>query len=177
MKEFLVLTAVGPDRPGLVDAISEYLLERGANIESSRMAILGGEFAVILLLSADAEAANRIEADRETLAERSGLTISLKETTERPPKEVESIPYDIRAVSLDHPGIVHVVAHALAQMGINVASLETRTTPAPVTGTPLFSMHLEVEVPVALAGANLRSTLQKIGKDAGIDLEIRRAKV
>jgi len=177
MKEYLVLTAVGPDRPGIVDAIAEFLAERGANIESSRMAILGGEFAVILLLSADAAAADRIEAERDALAARSGLAVTLKETTAKPPRAVESIPYEIRAVSIDHPGIVQTIAHALAQSGVNVTSLETRTTPAPVTGTPLFSMHIEVEVPATLKGAKLRQTLEEIGRDAGIEMEIHPARI
>ena len=47
---YVVLTAVGPDRPGLVNALASLIRDAGANIEDSRMAILGGEFAVILLI-------------------------------------------------------------------------------------------------------------------------------
>ena len=50
-RRYVVLTAVGPDRPGLVNQLSSLIREAGASIEDSRMAILGGEFAMILLVS------------------------------------------------------------------------------------------------------------------------------
>ncbi|MBM3890900.1 MAG: glycine cleavage system protein R, partial [Verrucomicrobia bacterium] len=45
MRQYLVVSAVGQDRPGIVDRISEFILDHDCNIEDSRMAILGGEFA------------------------------------------------------------------------------------------------------------------------------------
>src|SRR3954467_5650695 len=52
-KSYLVLTAVGADRPGLVSEISSLVLAAGANLEDSRMAIPHGEFALLLLVSGD----------------------------------------------------------------------------------------------------------------------------
>src|SRR6478736_5921429 len=46
-----VLTLTGPDRIGIVDEVTGLLLERGGNVETSRMARLGGEFAVLMLVS------------------------------------------------------------------------------------------------------------------------------
>ena len=53
MLAYIVLTAIGPDRPGLVDEISSFLAARKINIEDSRMAVLGGEFAIIMLASGE----------------------------------------------------------------------------------------------------------------------------
>src|SRR5258708_19915436 len=44
------LTAIGRDRPGIVARIARVLLDHGLNIEDSQMRILGGRFALILLL-------------------------------------------------------------------------------------------------------------------------------
>ena len=53
-QSYLVLTALGPDRPGLVRELSEFVAERGVNIDDSRMAILGAEFGgVALVVKAD----------------------------------------------------------------------------------------------------------------------------
>ena len=49
-KTFLVISAVGADHPGLVNDLSRSILEYGCNIEDSRMTVLGGEFAAILLV-------------------------------------------------------------------------------------------------------------------------------
>ena len=50
MKEYLVLSGMGPDKPGIVKAISEAAYNTGCSIEDSRMVLLGGEFAILVLL-------------------------------------------------------------------------------------------------------------------------------
>src|SRR3954454_4990104 len=55
MQNNFVLTLTGPDRIGIVDRVTRLLLERGGNVETSRMARLGGEFAILMLVSIPAE--------------------------------------------------------------------------------------------------------------------------
>ncbi len=69
---FLVLSALGPDRPGLVAEITEYLTKRGANVEDSRMAVLGGEFGVLVLVSGAPEEVAAVERDRAVSPRRQG---------------------------------------------------------------------------------------------------------
>ncbi len=78
---YLVLTAVGPDRPGLVNDLSSLIAAAGANLEDSRMAILGGEFAVILLISASADALERTRRLGADVESETGLRCMLKETS------------------------------------------------------------------------------------------------
>jgi glycine cleavage system transcriptional repressor len=49
MQKTFVLTLTGPDRIGFVEKVTGLLLERGGNVETSRMARLGGEFAILML--------------------------------------------------------------------------------------------------------------------------------
>ena len=51
MKNHALLTAFGADRVGIVDDLTSLILEARCNVEESRMSVLGGEFAVILLFS------------------------------------------------------------------------------------------------------------------------------
>ncbi|MCK5262904.1 MAG: glycine cleavage system protein R, partial [Gammaproteobacteria bacterium] len=51
MNQKLVITALGADRPGIVDELSNTLLTHQLNIEDSRMSVLGGEFAILLLVT------------------------------------------------------------------------------------------------------------------------------
>jgi glycine cleavage system regulatory protein len=48
----LILTVIGPDRPGLVRALSEAVAARGGSWLESRMARLAGQFAGIVLVDA-----------------------------------------------------------------------------------------------------------------------------
>lgn len=179
MPHYAVLTAVGEDRPGLVDAISKFILEGGCNIEDSRMAVLGGEFAMLLLVAGEKPVLDKLLAGAATAGERVGLSVQAKPTRAPggagPGARSGSIPFEIAAYSMDHPGIVQRVAHFLAERKINVRSLETRLSHAPTTGLPLFSLHATVDVPASTKVAELRRGLEEIGARENIDIEVRPA--
>jgi glycine cleavage system transcriptional repressor len=154
-KDYLVLTAAGEDRVGLVEAVSAKISETGCNIEESRMTVLGGQFAIIMLTSGPWNALSKLEGQLEALGRQLGLAIIHKRTKEKERRE-PTIPYHVEAVALDHPGIVHSLASFFARFGINIEELATDTYPAPHTGTPMFSVHIEVGVPASTHISTLR---------------------
>src|SRR5579871_6398305 len=108
---YLVLSALGPDRPGLVAEVTHYVTERGGNIEDSRMAVLGGEFGVMMLVSGTGDEIARIGADREKLCASTGLDVTARDT--KSPEEhrrSQSIPCVITCDAIDNPGIVRAVS-------------------------------------------------------------------
>lgn len=164
----VVLTAVGPDRPGLVRAISSVVLGASASVEDSRMAILGGEFALIMLVSGAEAAVSRVERELEGLEAELGLEFVFKRTKPEPQRKV--LPHAMTVTGVDRPGIVHVVTDLLAKRSVNVASLESRVTFAPDSGTPLFVLEAELQVPSEVALAELRSELAALCQDENLDL-------
>ncbi len=68
MQTNFILTLTGPDRIGIVDEVTGLLFERGGNVETSRMARLGGEFAVLMLVSMPADQFSGLEKGLEALA-------------------------------------------------------------------------------------------------------------
>ncbi|MDX8399706.1 MAG: ACT domain-containing protein [Gallionellaceae bacterium] len=102
---FLVITASGEDKVGLVDHLSCKIAESGCSIEESRMAVLGGQFALIMLLSGPWNALSKLEGQMESLGEQLGLTIIYKRTQKRERTQA-AIPYTVDVVAMDHPGIV-----------------------------------------------------------------------
>lgn len=175
-RDALIVFATGQDRPGIVDRIAGLAFESGANLEDSRMAILGGEFALVVLVSGRPEELERVKAGLPGLADELELTVQLKDTASGPEvrKHVQPhLRYRVRGVAMDHPGIVHKVTHVLAQNGINVARLDTSLCNAPVTGTPVFSLEIEVEVPAHVSAMSLRAQLQEVAEAEDIDLELK----
>lgn len=165
-----VLTAVGPDHPGIVANLSGFLTGEGFNLEDSRMATLGGEFALILLLSktrAEAREPKTFVSDLETLT---GMTITMRETIISGSRE--GIPYVVRGYAMDHPGIVHSLTHEIAVLGANIEDLETTTRPAPVTGTPLFDVHMRVLLPLDVSVHQLRKRLSEVADQRNIDISV-----
>ena len=172
MRSFAVLSGTGPDRTGLVAELTEFLLRNGANVEDSRMAVLGGDFAVIMLFSAEDSAIEEILSRREEISARTGLGIVMRRTSEGPASAPPSLLWRVRAVALDHQGIVHRFAQAVAERGVNILELKSDKSPAPVSGAPVFSMEMTVSVPAEEKPSGFREALVKIGEEAGVDIEI-----
>lgn len=172
MTKYMLLTAIGPDRPGLVEEVSERLSAGGLNIESSRMAVLGGEFAIIMLVAGETAATEKLTGDTAELAGRTGLQFFLRPTiapSQRP--AASSVPYRLSVSGMDHPGIVHEVSAVLHRFKVNIESLETRVAPAPVSGTPIFTMAAVVAVPAEVKVRELRAALLEHGDALNVDVE------
>jgi glycine cleavage system transcriptional repressor len=171
---FLVLSALGPDRPGLVAEVTEYLTARGVNVEDSRMAVLGAEFGILVLVSGTPEQVATVERDAATLTEQTGLAITLRRT--RSPEEhrrAATIPCVVTAEALDQEGIVRAVARALHGVGVNIVSLETSAYEAPVTGSPLFRMEARLDVPQATGLARVRKAMDEVAAAENLDIDVR----
>lgn len=170
-QQHVVVTGAGTDRPGIVEDLSGWILEQGGNIEDSRMTLLGGEFAAMILVSGPAGLADRLEATREAFARGHGLTVFTKPVAPSPPPPaVPVMRYALRAAALDHPGIVHAIAHALRSHGANIVSLVTSTTPAPFTGAEVFHIDMQVDVPAGPLVMRLREELARLGECENIDI-------
>ncbi len=175
-REYLVLTAVGTDRPGLVTELTSLLAERGANVADSRMAVLGGEFALMMLISGTDQQLDAVQREVEPLARQLGLQLLLKETrspTDHRAGQVRS--YRVEVHALDHPGIVHAVADAIQDLGGNVVSLETSAYQAAVTGAPLFQMSVCADFPPTVTAARLRDVLEHVSEAKNADVEVEPA--
>lgn len=173
MNTYIVLTAVGSDRPGLVDEISSFLTARHINIEDSRMAVLGGEFAVVLLASGAEGIADRLRGEISTLEQNTGLSMQIKDTLAPSQRKIKpSMPHRLTATSMDHPGIVHEITRILHQRNINIESMETRVTSAPLSGAPIFNMKCVINIPVEEKSSAIRRELEKLGDRMDIDIEI-----
>jgi glycine cleavage system transcriptional repressor len=167
----LILTAIGPDRVGLVEKISEFISNRNSNIEDSKMAVFCGEFAVILLISGDASNLDRVAGDYRELESQTGLSISIKSPSARSTPEA-FIPFRLTAACMDHPGVVHRISGVLSGLSVNIESMETKTYFAPMSGTPLFQLEAELAVPVRTNINQLRERLTEIQIEENIDIEL-----
>lgn len=168
---YATVTAIGKDRVGIVDDISGFLESLGHNIEESRMALLGGEFAGILLVSGSEQAIDRLVDESEQFGTQAGLTIRVVPTVEAR-HERSDRPYKLTAFSLDTPGIVHAVSAALRGLGINIEDLESEVTSAPWTGAPMFTMRARIIVPGNLAVAGVKQVLSRLEEERELDIRL-----
>jgi glycine cleavage system transcriptional repressor len=168
---YMVLTAVGPDRPGLVKDVSSLIHRSGANLEDSRMAILGGEFALLVLISGPEDAIARTRDAAATAEAELGLKL-LVAPTARPEQPRNYLLYRLRVTGVDHPGIVQTVTGILAERHVNVASLESRIAYAPLSGTPMFILDATLQIPSQTAVAELRREIGRVCDQDNLDFTL-----
>lgn len=154
-----VVSAIGPDRPGIVARISQVLLEHGCNIADSHMGLLSGRFTMMLVVSVpegESPAADLERAGREL-----GLD-ALHVEPLRDARPAEPPTHVVTVYGADHPGIVAAVAGALAGAGANVTDLQTRLA------GDLYVMTLEVS-----GGARAAQALRSVAAAEGLEVAVR----
>ncbi|KOR33369.1 glycine cleavage system protein R [Achromatium sp. WMS3] len=167
-KTYLVISALGKDRPGIVNSISKLIVEHGCSIESSRMTVLGGEFASMILIEGKWNALAKIENAIPELEKHLDMVVSFKRTGER--EHTKSlIPYAVDVISVDQPGIVHSLASFFASRDINIEDMVTSSYPAPHTGTQMFSVHITIGIPANTHIATLRDEFMDYCDDLNLD--------
>ena len=168
----LVLTIMGDDRPGLVDAVAGAVAGHGGNWEQSSMAHLANKFAGILKVNV-AEA----RAEALTAALRELATGGLQVTVERAGEERTGDHRRLRLelVGQDHPGIIHDISHALAQRGISIEELQTETRSASMAGGTLFHAEAVLLAPQELPLRELENALEALANELMVDVEVAEA--
>lgn len=176
MSQNFVLTLTGPDRVGIVEEVTRLVLGRGGNVEASRMARLGGEFAVLMLVAMPAARGEGIDADFEGLISRGyKVTVSPASTVAEDAHAGWS-PYRIEVDGADHEGIIHEVARYLSNHGINIESMDSETILAPISGSPLITMTADVVVPPSLSGRDWQAGLEEIGSRMNLEITVSAVK-
>lgn len=171
MNKNLVITALGNDKPGIVNKLSKAILDHGGNITESRMMALSGEFAMMLLVTGEEDSISNINSKLKSIGDKLGLTITAKEATLQA-SDKKRLPYRVTVVSMDHPGIVHDISDFLSSRNLNIEEVETNTYPAAHTGTPMFSLDMIISVPADSSVRALRDEFLVFCDDLNLDASL-----
>ena len=172
MQKQLVITVTGNDRVGIVDDVTKIILAYQANVDASRMARLGGEFAMLMLVSVAEEQRSGLEESLNSLRHQ-GFELAIRPTESSSAQNFagwRSFHIDVRGA--DHEGIIHEVAHRLARQGASVETIDTGTEDAPFGGTKLFTMDATVLAPPTLSQASLQEELDAVGQELNVDITV-----
>jgi len=154
-KQHLAVSAIGGDHTGMVHELTRVITDCGGNIAESRMAALGSEFAMQLLVTGNWHTLARIESELGKLADAGTLSLHLRRTEARPSRK-EMVPYSVDIVSLDQAGIVAGLSGFFAARNIDICEAATRSYAAAHTGAPMFAVQMTINVPARHHVAQLR---------------------
>jgi glycine cleavage system regulatory protein len=162
----LILTVIGPDRPGLVRVLSEAVAARGGSWLESRMARLAGQFAGIVLV----EAPEALLDDLRVL-ERQGLRIVAQSGASSVPAVEVEPRLALEVVGNDRPGIVRDITAILAESGVNIEELTTGVASASFSGETLFRVTALLRAPTEAAVDEVRTGLERLGNELMVDIQ------
>lgn len=167
---YLVISSIGSDRPGIVNELAKACSANNCNIVDSRMTVLGGEFAVIMMISGSWDAIGRLESALPAISQKLDLTTTVKHTQQRDASP--SMVYAVNVVALDNPGIVHEIANFFSAQNINIDDLHTGTYSAPHTGTQMFNLSMSIRLSADTHIATLREQFMDFCDDMNLDAMI-----
>jgi glycine cleavage system regulatory protein len=173
METSYIITFIGDDRPGLVEAVADVLEQNGGNWHESRLSQLGGKFAGLVLVSLPQDSGAQLEAALKSLSSH-GLSIRVTATG---PATVESAS---RAITLtvigpDRQGIVREISSALASHNVNLTEMDSQVSSAPMSAEHLFEARIEAEVLGSTSVDELADTLDEIANQMTLDIVLEPA--
>ena len=165
--EWIAVSVIGRDRPGIVASVSRVLYQNRCNIEELFQTAIRGQFAMILIVSAShREILSGLKSDVAELAREFDLDINLRKMK---PEELtpydsgETEPFVITARGEDRPGLVYGITEVLAERAINITHLDVRVTPV---GSKQEHIQLfEVDIPKGVNLDLLQEKLRKRGEE------------
>jgi glycine cleavage system regulatory protein/folate-dependent phosphoribosylglycinamide formyltransferase PurN len=164
----VVVTAIGSDRPGIVNTIAERAQGFGANWAGSRMANLAGAFAGIVHFEVPVQnAAPLAQALRDL--ESTGLNVAIAQS-QTPAAPAGRRLVKLELAGLDRPGIVRELSRGLAEQGVSIDDLHTDILGGAASGEHLFKVKALLVVPEKVSSEALRTMLEKLATDMTLDL-------
>jgi len=168
MTTSLVLTVIAPDKPGLVELISNTVAQHQGNWLESSMSRLAGKFAGILTVSVPADQTSDLISALEAL-DSQGLKV-IAEVSQEASQSGQQKALTLELVGHDKAGIVRDISQALAKRHINVERLSTELVSGSMSAEELFKARAELLAPADADLDELQDALEAIASDLMVDL-------
>jgi glycine cleavage system transcriptional repressor len=166
-----ILHAVAPDRPGIVAAMTQSLVDIGCNLEDSRMSLVHRQFSIVLALDAPGTSSGTmIEEALAPLLEEFALQLFVRPIPDGADDPDLGNLVFISVRGADHPGTVAGIARAVADAGGNIVDLVGHVA---LEGGEAPS-HLQLTAALAHAAVpGLQLTLQALAVELGMRCDVR----
>ena len=179
MNEWVAISVIGRDRPGIVAGTSRVLYRHQYNIEDLSQTTLRGQFAMILIASTSQEGTlTGLKRGLEELAKDLSLEINLRKIK---PEELtpfssgETEPFILTVRGEDRPGLVYGIAEVLAERGINITNLDAKVARV---GQQLEYIQLfEVDIPKRLDFGFIQEKLKERGQEMGVAVDLQHREI
>lgn len=166
MKNILIISVIGQDKPGLVEQLAAVIAQQQGNWLESSFSRLAGQFAGIVKVAVNDKGAALLVA----LQALSGLDVRGVLDAEHGDAAISGVQsVALSLVGHDRIGIVKDVSTILARFSVNVEKLETWLDSAPMSGETMFHAQALLTAPIDVDLANVRRDLEAIADDLMVE--------
>ncbi len=164
----LVVTLIGPDRPGLVRAVSDKAIEHCANWSDSLMANFAGQFAGIVHLQVAADKSLALQHALRAL-DSDALRILVTLADDLPPAP-RARRIRLELIGHDRPGIIRSISTRLANQGVSIDKMKTHIASGAMSGEQMFHLDAQLTAPQELDTDLLREDLESLANELMVDI-------
>ncbi|MET1255446.1 glycine cleavage system protein R [Aliikangiella maris] len=171
MQNYLVISAIAPNRQGIANEITSLVTYCGCNIIESKMRSMGNTFSVILMAAGEWNAIAKLEHVLPRKASSMQMTTMMQRT--ELPEPLSAIPYRVKIVALDNLGISKEITSFFDEQGINIQEMSCNTYPAQHTGAMIVRLRITVSIPTGMSVSKIREKFHTFCDETNLDGEIR----
>ncbi|MCG9714667.1 glycine cleavage system transcriptional repressor [Shewanella insulae] len=172
MSNHLVVTALGSDRPGIVSKFARLASECDCDIVDSRMALFGGEFTLIMMISGAWASITKMEASLPALSVELGLLTVMKRCSQHtPPNYVSRL--EVTFNGTDQRGTMKRITQFLADRSLDLAAVRSHAEETP-DGEPVQNVFLTINVPEKVDIEKLEQTIAALAEEMNLSCHIER---
>lgn len=167
MLSHIVISAIAPNRPGMANEITSLVTYCGCNIIESTMKAMSNTSSLVLMAEGEWNAIAKLEHMLPNKASSMGMTIMMQRT--EPGKTKAALPYRVKLITRDNPGITEGLTSFFAEQGINIQEMHSKTYPAQYADAKIGSIRMTISIPLNLAIASVRENFKEFCVKSNLD--------
>ncbi|GAA4880252.1 glycine cleavage system protein R [Ferrimonas pelagia] len=172
MTQFLAVTAMGTDRPGIVNELAKLTAACDCDIIDSRVAIFGNEFSLIMLVGGDYSAITRLENELPLHAAQLELMTICKRTSQhQTPHFTGRLVVELSGA--DKRGTMRQITQFLADRELDLAGFSSSANKGE-GDTGLQQVEVRINVTDRVDIDALEQSLRTLATDIGLTCRVRR---
>jgi len=175
MENKFILTAFGKNRTGIVADIAEVIFTNNCNLEDSNMSRLADEFTMILLFTGKGDdCQEKLSRDCKRLEREKDIFVFIRPLDYHRRDTKSNKPYcSIQVEGIDQAGIVYKISKLLAGHNINIETLNSEKKFSPNTGTAIYLMELQTEIPETVSMEDFHEKLDNLANELNVDISLK----
>lgn len=171
MNSSYIVTFIGDDKPGLVEALARVIAQHEGNWLQSRLSQLSGKFAGLIEINLPTASSEALESALRAMDD-NGLSVRVTACNNNGSTALDGQTLTLSVIGPDRPGIVREISAELSRQSFNILTMDSQVSIAPMSSEHLFEAMIDAQAPAGVSPMELSDKLDIIADDMTLDIDI-----